>query len=146
MAPMKSSTWEAPILCHCSSSFVSWRLPWDARQNSIGSQINPVTYLLPTPTCASLRRYWATIPRSISPRVCSVLRRGSGLITSSESRYFVAQGPFSSLSQREEAPLNTRCAPPSAVADAGNGGTLNCAPSADAVAGRGDSPEYSYGP
>src|SRR5215475_12293833 len=91
MAPMKSSTWEAPTLCHCSSSFVSWRLPWDAQQNSIGSQTNPVTYLLPTPTCASLRRYWATIPRSISPRVCSVLRRGSGLITSSK---YHAQQPF----------------------------------------------------
>ena len=26
-APMKFSTWEAPTLCHCSNSFVSWRLP-----------------------------------------------------------------------------------------------------------------------
>jgi hypothetical protein len=34
----------------------------------------------------------------------------------------------------EGAPLNTRCAPPSADAVAGNGGALSCAPSADAVA------------
>ena len=38
------------------------------------------------------------------------------------------------LSQREGAPLNWR---PSAVADAGNGGTLSCAPSAVADAGNG---------
>ena len=31
--------------CHCSNSFVSWRLPWDARQGSIGSQTNPVMCL-----------------------------------------------------------------------------------------------------
>jgi hypothetical protein len=45
------------------------------------------------------------------------------------------------LSQREGAPLNTRCAPPSADAVAGHGRPLSYSlrsPSADAVAGGGD--------